>query len=138
MKMLTFDKALGLEFLGRNGNFRMCGLVITPLTRTRTIYLQPITSRGLVGRCALEIPASAVRAFCDALQAMALELAPAQASGQSALDGVDELIARFGPHGEHPDHPRSDWKYEVANGDTQRGYWDYVAAKLEEETNSSL
>ncbi len=33
---------------------------------------------------------------------------------------------------EHPDHPRSDWQHEVASGDTNRGYWDYVQAKIEE------
>src|SRR3954463_16315784 len=33
---------------------------------------------------------------------------------------------------DHPDYPSEDWKYEVENGDTRCGYWDWVAAKLEE------
>lgn len=28
--------------------------------------------------------------------------------------------------------PAEDWQYEVANGDTRRGYWDWVKAKQEE------
>ncbi|WP_262267265.1 MULTISPECIES: hypothetical protein [Microvirga] len=33
---------------------------------------------------------------------------------------------------DHPDYPSEDWKYEVENGDTRRGYWDWVASKIEE------
>lgn len=36
-----------------------------------------------------------------------------------------------GVWGAHPDHPVEDWQYEVANGDTRLGYWDWVAAQLE-------
>lgn len=41
---------------------------------------------------------------------------------------------QFGDRGlwnEHPDYPRSDWQYEVANGDTISGYWDYVESCIE-------
>lgn len=34
---------------------------------------------------------------------------------------------------EHKRYPLKDWKYEVANGDTRRGYSDWVEAKLESE-----
>lgn len=37
---------------------------------------------------------------------------------------IEKLIERYGY--EHPDHPRSDWQYLVANGDTVRGYWEWV------------
>jgi hypothetical protein len=33
---------------------------------------------------------------------------------------------------DHPDYPSEDWQHEVENGDTRRGYWDWVASKLEE------
>lgn len=33
--------------------------------------------------------------------------------------------------GEHPSYTRADWKAEVANGDTQRGYWDWVQHLVE-------
>src|SRR3954452_4769817 len=38
---------------------------------------------------------------------------------------------------DHPDFASEDWKYEVENGDTRRGYWDWVAAKLEEAEGSN-
>lgn len=31
-----------------------------------------------------------------------------------------------------PDFPVSDWQYEVANGDTRIGYWEWVKIKKEE------
>ena len=39
--------------------------------------------------------------------------------------------------GAHPNYPKSDWRYEVENGDTMLGYWEWVHCKLEEaETDS--
>ena len=34
--------------------------------------------------------------------------------------------------GDHPQYPKSDWKYEVENGDTFLGYWEWVYCKLDE------
>ena len=31
-----------------------------------------------------------------------------------------------------PEFPVDDWKYEVANGETRRGYWEWANAKLNE------
>jgi hypothetical protein len=45
-----------------------------------------------------------------------------------------ELRDKFGGYwGKHPDYPVEDWTYEVGIGDTRLGYWDWVAAKIEEE-----
>lgn len=33
--------------------------------------------------------------------------------------------------GEHPAYPVVDWKYEVDNGDTRQGYWEWVEGRLE-------
>jgi hypothetical protein len=33
---------------------------------------------------------------------------------------------------DHPDYPSEDWQHEVENGYTRRGYWDWVASKLEQ------
>ena len=33
--------------------------------------------------------------------------------------------------GEHPDHPVSDWRYEVDNGDTRQGYWEWAQSQSE-------
>ncbi len=35
--------------------------------------------------------------------------------------------------GEDKAYPRDEWQREVWGGDTQRGYWDWVAAHLEQE-----
>lgn len=31
-----------------------------------------------------------------------------------------------GPWADHPGHPLEDWKYQVTNGDTRMGYWEWV------------
>jgi hypothetical protein len=41
------------------------------------------------------------------------------------------LRLEYGTWGEHPDCRLSDWKYEVANGDTRLGYWEWVVVRLE-------
>ena len=33
---------------------------------------------------------------------------------------------------EHPDYPVEDWKYEVANDDTRRGYREWVESQIEQ------
>lgn len=43
-----------------------------------------------------------------------------------------ELSKQYGYHGEHGEHPRADWKAEVASNDTQLGYWEWLEARLEE------
>ena len=44
---------------------------------------------------------------------------------------VKDLIKKYGEWNEHPDYPRSDWTYEVHNGDTSLGYWEYVESMIE-------
>ena len=39
---------------------------------------------------------------------------------------------------EHPNHPVEDWQYEVENGDTREGYWDWVRARSAEAPESKL
>lgn len=48
---------------------------------------------------------------------------------------ADELRIKYqGPgDGEHPTHPRSEWRQEVMCEATLRGYWDWVQAQCEEE-----
>lgn len=33
--------------------------------------------------------------------------------------------------GEYPGHEVADWQYEVANGDTRLGYWEWVRHQIE-------
>lgn len=48
--------------------------------------------------------------------------------------GIESLAeelreAHGGVWGEHPDYPLDDWLYEVSNGDTRLGYWDWAAVR---------
>lgn len=43
---------------------------------------------------------------------------------------ADALAQAYGGRwGAHPRHPVNDWIYQVANGDTRQGYWDWVASE---------
>lgn len=46
------------------------------------------------------------------------------------------LWTRKGPWGEHFDYSRADWKHEVANGDTNLGYWDWVYSRWEADRDA--
>src|SRR3546814_20588570 len=37
-----------------------------------------------------------------------------------------------GVWGEYPEYPANDWRLEVENHDTRIGYWEWVAAKIEQ------
>lgn len=49
----------------------------------------------------------------------------------------EELQQRYadpdGGWGEHPRFSRNEWMHEVANGDTQCGYWEWAVSQLEQE-----
>lgn len=44
---------------------------------------------------------------------------------------ADDTLSNLDPARSEPDcqFPIEDWQYEVANGDTRRGYEDWLAAK---------
>lgn len=42
-----------------------------------------------------------------------------------------KLEKKYGTWGEHPEYVRSDWKYEVTNGDTSLGYWVWVENQID-------
>lgn len=46
------------------------------------------------------------------------------------VEEVAQLL-RQNPQGEHPQFPRFYWKKEVANGETQLGYWEWVSHCVE-------
>jgi len=62
-------------------------------------------------------------------------------SSEMAEEIIERLMAAHGPverywkeHGvwaEYPGYPRADWQYEVANGDTVLGYWEWIEHKME-------
>lgn len=43
------------------------------------------------------------------------------------------LREEYGTWAAHPDYPMADWYYEVANGDTRLGYWEWVVCRLERD-----
>jgi hypothetical protein len=135
MTSMSISKKLELHFLGRNGPGRMCGARVVPIEDLTALHIEPVTSRGVAGRSSIQIPVGQLHQFVEALQSAAAEITPSQAARPPA--NAERLTFEFGHWGEHPQHGRGVWKYEVANGDTQRGYWDYVAAKLEEEDADS-
>lgn len=49
------------------------------------------------------------------------------------MEAANESLAESngGIWGKHLDHPVEDWQYEVANGDSRQGYWDWVAHRIE-------
>ncbi len=46
---------------------------------------------------------------------------------------ASQLDDKYNPDGggEHPVYTRDDWRQEVGEENTLRGYWDWVAAQLE-------
>jgi hypothetical protein len=46
---------------------------------------------------------------------------------------LKKLVDTYGGYwGECPAYPVVDWLYEVNNGDTRRGYWEWVVANADE------
>jgi len=54
-------------------------------------------------------------------------------SQMSGTEGLDKYIEGHGGWwGEDPEWPAQDWRYEVACGDTRRGYWEWAFHKKNE------
>lgn len=49
---------------------------------------------------------------------------------ETNLQTASEMKDLYGVWGEHPDYPKEDWKYEIANDDTVAGYWDWVEHQM--------
>jgi hypothetical protein len=65
-------------------------------------------------------------------RAIACVKAIADFSGEApSLETEEKLDTAIDVWEEHPDFPVSDWQYQVANGDTRRGYHDWVEAEME-------
>ena len=55
------------HFIGRNGYFKQRGVSVRS-TVGNTVLIEPITSRGTVGRCMIEIPKDTVPELIKALK----------------------------------------------------------------------
>ena len=64
-RVVEFDReeaeSLDLRFLGRNGSMKCHGLEIFVGPRDGRVVLMPITSKGVCGRCLIEVPVSALK-----------------------------------------------------------------------------
>jgi len=63
----------------------------------------------------------------------ALESARRAHAAKFAARKLRESSVRIAPEfqTESPDYPISDWRYDVTNGDTRLGYWEWVSHNLE-------
>ena len=53
------------------------------------------------------------------------------ASNETSIVGL--LLDKYGHWGSHPTYTVADWQHEVSNDYTRRGYWEWVAKKIELE-----
>jgi hypothetical protein len=51
---------------------------------------------------------------------------------------AENLADHHGYWEEHPIYPLEDWRYEVENGDTRLGYWEWIANCIEREDNEDV
>lgn len=116
-----FDISTGQRIEGSGDS--LAQFVVSELSETFDIEASSVEQRGKAQHV-LENAIGALRGVIDRLEM------PAIPPNKRLLD-VRSFISKFGEWSEYPEFPRSDWQYEVANGDTQCSYWDFVAAKLE-------
>ena len=50
---------------------------------------------------------------------------------------AEELAEKHVEWNSHPTHSVTDWQQEVNENNTRRGYWEWVAAQIEEEDDNS-
>ena len=67
MREIKFDKPT--KFLGRNGYYTCTGLYVTENPNGQ-VWIEPITSKGEVGRCRIEIPVEAITEVIAALNSV--------------------------------------------------------------------
>ena len=65
---MTFRDAGACTAMGRNGTMKMSGIVATCLPETRRVMIVPLTSRGVVGNCRIEIPTAEIPIFIEMLR----------------------------------------------------------------------
>lgn len=67
MREIKFDKQT--SFLGQDGYYNCTGLFVTENLNGQ-VWIEPITSKGEVGRCRIEIPVDALTEVIAALKAV--------------------------------------------------------------------
>lgn len=65
---LTFRDPGKCTAMGRNGKMKVSGVAATCLPECRRVMIVPLTSRGVVGNCRIDIPVAEIPAFIEMLQ----------------------------------------------------------------------
>lgn len=55
------------------------------------------------------------------------EYADSNWSDEEIIGDIIDNNGGYWSEGGHPDYPVEDWQFEVTNGDTRMGYWEWVA-----------
>ena len=68
MKTIKFNKTT--HFTGRNGYFKCSGVELETLNRGigQSVIISPVTSKGVCGRCDIEIPRESIPALIKELE----------------------------------------------------------------------
>lgn len=119
---------------GYSAGGRMWGIQLSTTTSKDTFTLRPRNSVGPAESCSFEIPAANIPDVAKMLLSAIAEIAP---KSEIVPNSIESLIAEQGTWGDHPIHRRGDWIIEVASHSTQRGYWDWVAASIEQNEGES-
>ena len=77
--------------------------------------------------------AETLDAVAAQVRAAGLPLLDADDAALSAEELADKYAGEDGSWGQHPIFRRQEWREELANDDTLRGYWAWVVSKLNEE-----
>ncbi len=70
-----------VNFMGRNGFFKSTGLDVLVDRQRKIVTLSPITSKGMIGNCAIEVPLEAWGKMPIFAQRAIKRFAPMKAGG---------------------------------------------------------
>lgn len=86
MKTINFKETT--TFLGRNGEFKSTGLAIS-MSLLNEVFIQPITSKGTIGRAYLAVPIDSIPELIKAISDMTL-------AKEEKITEIKEIIATWG------------------------------------------
>lgn len=120
---------------GRNGYVKQAGLEVFH-SPVGVIRLSPITSKGTIANCCVEIPNTpeVVNQVIEALKTEPKKRSAKYEKIQARIDAARGPLGQWAYDDEG--YPREDWVFEVSNRDTQLGYFDWLTFKYEAEEES--
>lgn len=92
--------------------------------------LPPVAENNVVAKLLAEVAARGIS--LEVIRRGLQEVGRAGYAGENTVEHqAHRLAEHFGLHEEWPRFCRDDWKYEVENGDTNLGYWDWCVHQAE-------